>query len=75
LQLIGKFGKQNWQEIAKSFPDRTLRQLRDRYNLYLDPILNFNSWTEEDEQILIDSQKLFGNSWKKFHKHFFQIDQ
>jgi hypothetical protein len=57
LQLVGKFGNQNWQEIAKSFPDRTIRQLRERYNLYFDARLNFTSWTEEDEQILIDSHK------------------
>jgi myb proto-oncogene protein len=65
LQLVGKFGNQNWQEIAKSFPDRTIRQLRERYNLYFDTRLNFTSWTEEDEQILIDSHKKYGNSWKK----------
>jgi hypothetical protein len=70
LHLVSKFGKQNWQEIAKSFPDRTIRQLRERYNIYIDSTLNFKSWTEEDEQILIDSQKQFGNSWKKISQQF-----
>jgi hypothetical protein len=27
--------------------------------------LDFTSWTEEDEQILIDSHKKYGNSWGK----------
>jgi hypothetical protein len=42
LILVEKIGTMNWEEIARSFPDRTRRQLRERYKFYLDPTINKN---------------------------------
>jgi hypothetical protein len=64
LKLIETHGADNWEEIKKSFPARTKRQLRERYKFYIDPCLNRNNWTEEEDKILLEGQKQYGNSWK-----------
>ena len=34
-QCVGKADKIDWNEIASHFKDRTARQVRERWNLYL----------------------------------------
>jgi hypothetical protein len=36
-QLVTSFGPNNWERIAQYFPDRNVRQCRDRWNHYLTP--------------------------------------
>jgi hypothetical protein len=58
------YGNDNWKIIAKEFPDRNARQLRERWRFYLDPQLNKNPFTPEEDKIIIDGQNQFGNFWK-----------
>jgi myb proto-oncogene protein len=62
--LVEIYGSNNWKIIAKDFPDRTARQLRERWKFYLNSQLNKNPFTSEEDQIIIDGQKQYGNSWK-----------
>jgi hypothetical protein len=58
------YGTNNWKVIAKQFPDRNARQLRERWRYYLNPQLNKNSFTPEEDNIIIEGRKQYGNSWK-----------
>jgi hypothetical protein len=64
IHLVQIYGENNWKEIAKEFPARSARQLRERWRFYLNPNLDKNPFTSEEDQIIIEGQKQFGNSWK-----------
>ncbi|OHT14328.1 r2r3-MYB transcription factor [Tritrichomonas foetus] len=58
-RLVDTVGAGNWSEIAKRIPGRTPKQCRDRYVNYLKSNLQFQTWTTEDDELLI----------KLFHQH------
>jgi hypothetical protein len=61
----------DWISIKRYFLNRTTRQLRDRWNLYLNPKINFKPWTIEEDELLRISQKQYGNSWKEIQQRYF----
>jgi hypothetical protein len=71
LELVKAFGTSDWITIKQYFKDRTTRQLKDRWRLYLDPQINQEIWTNEEDQLLIEKQKQFGNSWKAIQQEYF----
>jgi hypothetical protein len=75
LLLLGKiFGSSDWISLKKHFSNRTTRQLKDRWQKYLNPKINHNPWTKEEDQILISAQLMYGNSWKTINQKFSQIE-
>ena len=58
----------NWPQIAQSFPGRTTRQVRERWNRFLDPSLKNAPWTTEDEEKLITLHQEYGNKWAEMSK-------
>jgi hypothetical protein len=64
IRLVKIFGENNWNSISKEFPARSARQLRERWRFYLNPNLDRNPFTSEEDEIIIEGQKQFGNSWK-----------
>jgi hypothetical protein len=70
IDLIGKYSEFQWEEIKKQFPNRSLRQLKDRWRLYLDPRIKKSSWTPEEDLLLLNGQFEFGNSWKSISNYY-----
>jgi myb proto-oncogene protein len=64
FHLVQIDGENNWKIIANQFPDRSARQIRERWRFYLNPNLDMNPFTLEEDKIVIEAQKQFGNSWK-----------
>ena len=62
---VEKLGERNWKEIAKKIPGRTTKQCYDRWNTCLNPNLNKEPWTPEEDRIIIKEQKKLGNQWTK----------
>ncbi|CAK79569.1 unnamed protein product (macronuclear) [Paramecium tetraurelia] len=62
IQLVQKFDK-NWSEIAKHFPDKSGKQIRERYINKLDPSINMSSWTKEEDNIILNFYKENGPKW------------
>jgi hypothetical protein len=62
--LVQRYGTDNWKQIAKEFTDRNARQLRERWRFYLNPQLNKNPFTPEEDKMIVDGMKQYGNSWK-----------
>ncbi|KAM7280757.1 hypothetical protein ACFE04_007891 [Oxalis oulophora] len=57
-------GPKNWNVIAQYVPGRSQAQCRERWVESLDPSLNFNSWTEEEDIILDNAVANQGYCWK-----------
>eukprot|EP00903_Cladosiphon_okamuranus_P006206 g6102.t2 len=57
-----------WSEIAECVEGRVGKQCRERWFNHLDPTLKKGSWTPEEDEILVNGQAHFGNSWTKIGK-------
>jgi hypothetical protein len=66
---VQKYGTSNWSLIACALPGRTRRQCRERWMTQLDPSLNRDNWTSQEDAILLLQQKSCGNCWSKI-THF-----
>jgi hypothetical protein len=69
-QLVGIFGTNDWKRVAKGMGNRNARQCRERYVSYLDPNINKDPWTKEENDHLMQLHEQHGNKWKKMAKHF-----
>ena len=69
-QLVLKLGTKNWKKVAKQMPNRTTRQCREHWNYYLNPNINKDPWTSEEEALLLEKQGEFGNKWSQISKFF-----
>ena len=65
MQLVEVYGTKNWQFISQMMGNRSQRQCRDRWNHYLSPMTNVQPWTPDEDNLLIEKVKIFGNKWSK----------
>jgi hypothetical protein len=65
-----KIRTNNWIKIKQYFSNRTTRQLRERLELYLNLTINQSSWIKEEDQLLLEGQKIYENAWKYISKVF-----
>lgn len=56
-------GHKNWGKIAAKMPGRSSRQCRDRWVYSLDPSVNHDPFTKEEDDILLRTHKEIGNKW------------
>ncbi|KAL6130877.1 hypothetical protein ACLB2K_069255 [Fragaria x ananassa] len=68
IELVAKQGNKKWSEISKSLPGRIGKQCRERWHNHLNPDIKRTAWTNEEEQILIQSHKVYGNKWAEIAK-------
>ncbi|XP_068642426.1 uncharacterized protein [Aristolochia californica] len=59
------FGAKTWQKIARFVPGRTQVQCRERWCNVLDPSLNLEAWTEEEDFKLKAAITQYGRCWSK----------
>jgi len=62
-EIIESTGIGNWTTLAQSMAPRTGKQCRERWYNHLCNGVNKNYWTEEEDQIIIEQQLLWGNQW------------
>jgi hypothetical protein len=64
-RLVDKYGAKNWDQIAAELgTDRTKRQLRERWNQYLNPDLE-PGYTQEEDDLLCRLVDEHGRQWAK----------
>ena len=66
--MVGVYGTRQWSFIAKCFKGRYGRDCRMRWHNHLDPLLNKNPWTNEEDLILYKAQSVLGNKWAEIAK-------
>ena len=67
LRLFKYYGK-NWSNISKSMPQRTGKQIRDRFLNALDENLKKDKFSIEEDKKVIKWYKVYGNAWCKIAK-------
>ena len=69
LLSLFKENPRKWDFIASKM-NRTSRQVKERYENYLDPTLNINEWSLEEETLLDQKVKELGTRWVKIARFF-----
>ncbi|OHT09987.1 Myb-like DNA-binding domain containing protein [Tritrichomonas foetus] len=65
VKWVAENGPKNWGALAALLPGRISKQCRERWHNHLSPDVNKKDWTPEEDKILIDRQKLWGNKWSQ----------
>ncbi|KAK7243692.1 hypothetical protein RIF29_38502 [Crotalaria pallida] len=63
LQLVRLFGPKKWSHVATFLKGRNGKQCRERWHNHLRPNIKKDSWTEEEDKMLIEAHKEVGNKW------------
>ncbi|VVA91296.1 unnamed protein product [Arabis nemorensis] len=61
-------GTENWAIIASNFKDKSTRQCRRRWYTYLNSDFKRGGWSPEEDMLLCEAQKVFGNRWTEIAK-------
>lgn len=61
-------GISKWSEIAERIPGRIGKQCRERYFNHLDPTINKNPWSGDEDAVLEREQARLGNRWCEIAK-------
>ncbi len=61
--IVSQLGANNWSQIATLLPGRIAKQCRERWVNKLDPSLTRQSWTSEEDRLILDLHAQFGNKW------------
>ncbi|KAL3840605.1 hypothetical protein ACJIZ3_025196 [Penstemon smallii] len=67
-EQIRVHGTENWAIIASKFKDKTTRQCRRRWYTYLNSDFKKGGWSPEEDMLLCEAQKIFGNRWTEIAK-------
>lgn len=68
--LVHTLGDQDWELIASQMPGRNVRQVKERYLNYLNPGLNTEPFSYEEDQLLRQKYDDLGNKWVKMTQFF-----
>lgn len=72
--LVQTLGVKRWAEVSQQLEEihevtgRSGKQCRERWHNHLDPCVNKDPWTEQEEKIVFEGQKKFGNHWAEIAK-------
>ncbi|XVF46696.1 hypothetical protein PTKIN_Ptkin03bG0048700 [Pterospermum kingtungense] len=68
IRLVKQYGVRKWAQIAESMVGRAGKQCRERWHNHLRPDIKKDSWSEEEERILVEAHAKFGNRWAEIAK-------
>ncbi|KAL1210302.1 Transcription factor MYB3R-1 [Cardamine amara subsp. amara] len=68
IALVEKHGPKKWSTISQHLPGRIGKQCRERWHNHLNPGINKNAWTQEEELTLIRAHQIYGNKWAELMK-------
>lgn len=61
---IQKYGTHQWSKVASLLQKKSAKQCETRWNEYLNPKLNFNEFTKEEDARLLDLARKLPNQWR-----------
>ncbi|CAI0441329.1 unnamed protein product [Linum tenue] len=68
VELVNKYGPKKWSTIAQHLPGRIGKQCRERWHNHLNPSINRQAWTQDEELALVRAHQIYGNRWAELSK-------
>lgn len=68
VELVEKYGPKKWTLIARHLKGRIGKQCRERWHNHLNPSIKKTAWTDEEDNIIYQAHKQWGNQWAKIAK-------
>nr|XP_016435339.1 PREDICTED: transcriptional activator Myb-like [Nicotiana tabacum]XP_033517514.1 transcription factor MYB119 [Nicotiana tomentosiformis] len=68
LRLVKQLGVRKWAQIAEKMDARAGKQCRERWHNHLRPDIKKDTWSEEEELMLVEAHKQLGNKWAEIAK-------
>ncbi|PPD72165.1 hypothetical protein GOBAR_DD30947 [Gossypium barbadense] len=68
IQLVEQYGVRKWSHIAQMLPGRIGKQCRERWHNHLRPDIKKDTWSEEEDKVLIQAHREIGNKWAEIAK-------
>ncbi|CAD8062250.1 unnamed protein product [Paramecium sonneborni] len=74
LHLVKQYGIKKWTTVAEKMKEiyglfgRSGKQCRERYHNHLDPTINKDPWSENEEKIIFLAHREHGNKWAEIAK-------
>ncbi|KAI3717652.1 hypothetical protein L1987_69406 [Smallanthus sonchifolius] len=68
VRLVEQYGAKKWSTIAQHLPGRIGKQCRERWHNHLNPNINKEAWSQEEEIALIHAHQVYGNKWAELTK-------
>ncbi|WOL12829.1 transcription factor MYB98-like [Canna indica] len=68
ISLVEQHGLRKWSLIAKMLNGRIGKQCRERWHNHLRPNIKKDTWSEEEDKILIQAHTEVGNKWAEIAK-------
>lgn len=69
INYVRQYGTKSWTKLAELLPGRIGKQCRERWINHLDPDVNHGPWTAEEDLLLLDLHRQYGNKWVKISAH------
>lgn len=69
IYLVKKYGT-SWSRISKEMQSRNGKQIRDRYINVLDPFINKDKFTIEEDAKIVELYNKIGSKWSIIAKYF-----
>lgn len=70
IELVEKYGTDQWSVIARNMNDRNGRQCRVRWKKYLSPDIDNRPWSREEDDLLLEKVKILGSQWANISTFF-----
>ncbi|ONK79403.1 uncharacterized protein A4U43_C01F6000 [Asparagus officinalis] len=67
-RLVEEYGLGKWSHIAQFLSGRIGKQCRERWHNHLRPNIKKDTWSEEEDKILIQAHIELGNKWAEIAK-------
>lgn len=68
VRLVEQHGLRRWSHIAKMLNGRIGKQCRERWHNHLRPNIKKDTWSEEEDMVLIQAHSEIGNKWAEIAK-------
>ncbi|KAI3997305.1 hypothetical protein MKX01_009149 [Papaver californicum] len=68
VRLVKQYGERKWAQIAHKLGDRAGKQCRERWHNHLRPDIKKDTWSEEEERLLVETHQKVGNRWAEIAK-------
>ena len=64
-ELVKLYGPKRWSLIAMQLKGRIGKQCRERWHNHLNPNVNKETWTQDEDNVIFQYHKKWGNQWAK----------